>query len=226
MQGKRLTGSTSRWWPLGGAFLPLLVTLALVGGCASETHPVADGGAPAEDEPAPGAETADAAVAPHAGGNASCLLPDSLGALGMVPGFVIMYDPVRIIGWDGRLALNDRLNLLSLELFTGYGAFASGFAPGTYTLAGEELNYATCGLCVLLRADVDPQAGSVRQRWLATGGTVTFTSVTGRLTGRLENVTFTDVTINPTTHESTPLDTCPVEITSASFDAVPPSGGG
>lgn len=71
----------------------------------------------------------------------------------------------------------------------GRGAFQDGVQPGTIDLAGEELDWETCGACVRLFADgeTDPKC------YFATGGTLTVTSVEERLTGSLEDVSFQHV---------------------------------
>ncbi|MGC4116554.1 MAG: hypothetical protein QM765_18645 [Myxococcales bacterium] len=92
--------------------------------------------------------------------------------------------------------------------------FASGTAqPGTYVLSGDELNYATCGVCVLM---VD----NLGTPYMVTSGTVVLTSVSGNLTGTLTNATFEEVTIDGQTYESTPVaGGCQSSITSVAFDA-------
>lgn len=91
------------------------------------------------------------------------------------------------IYFDGALNADAAPDLLSFEL-RPMGVFASGIAAGTYTLEGAELDPATCGLCVLLVADVS----DTREPgfYLATGGMVEITSVSPRLTGKATNLQF------------------------------------
>ena len=109
--------------------------------------------------------------------------------------------------------LNSNPDNLDIEIYAGYGVFQNGVKLGKYTLAGNELDYATCGLCVLVFAGgQDP--------YMATGGTVELTSVQGTFSGTLTNVTFTHVSIDPNTFESTPLgDGCNTSIPSLSISA-------
>ncbi|MEW5849637.1 MAG: hypothetical protein AB2A00_12535 [Myxococcota bacterium] len=108
-----------------------------------------------------------------------------------------------------------------LALYPGYGAFAGGtVTTGTFELTGEDLNYATCGICVLLSTEYDADTGSFLDDYFATGGSVTLNSVEGNLTGSLSNVTFQQVTIDPDTYESSPHPSgCQSGITATSFDA-------
>jgi len=79
---------------------------------------------------------------------------------------------------------------LSIWLRAERGVFTGGpIRPGTYTLTGDELDFTTCGVCVVLHGDRDPTTGVPRESYLATGGTVTITSA-DRLSGSLTNVRF------------------------------------
>src|SRR5690606_19552964 len=108
-------------------------------------------------------------------------------------------------------------DILLLELYPGSGVFSGGLKPGTYTLAGDELQYATCGACVRIFGDYVTGVGAT-EVYMATGGKLTLTSVSGQLTGALSDVTFTHVTINTSTWESTPVgDGCNSAISTATF---------
>jgi len=229
----------TRW-----AELALLLAVVLLAGCGSDSgqQTPSDAGTTTEGGVAPDASAADdaggadapatpgdappapadAPPAPADGSGASCRVAASLGVLGPVAGHISHYDPARSIGWDGALNQDAQPDLLNLQLIAHYGVFTGGLAPGTYAIAGAELNYATCGLCVLILGDVALAGGTVSQYFFATGGTVTLTSIAGRLTGSLENVTFTNVTIDPATNQSTPLGTCSVTLGGASFDTATP----
>lgn len=118
---------------------------------------------------------------------------------------------------------------LEIQLFNGYGVFQTGIAPGTYTIEGAELDFQTCGLCVLIRGDVDPTTNKGRQDLFATGGTVTIDEVgpsgSGRFRGSLEAVTLQHVWIDPNTFHVEPVDDgCTTSIASASWD-VPIAAG-
>lgn len=113
--------------------------------------------------------------------------------------------------------LNANPDVLSLELYTGFGIFTNGIKTGTFNLTGQELNYATCGLCVLVYVNA---SSSAPDPYMATGGTVTITSLQPTLTGTLSNVTFTHVTIDQNSFQSTPVgDGCSSSIASVSISA-------
>jgi hypothetical protein len=58
-------------------------------------------------------------------------------------------------------AMDAEPDAIYVELWDGYGVFADGNSePGTYAIAGEELDYATCGICVFTLADLDPDDGA------------------------------------------------------------------
>jgi hypothetical protein len=84
-------------------------------------------------------------------------------------------------------------DIVTMQFLRGRGAFASAIRPGSYPLAGDELNLETCGLCVIVYGDCD-RVTSCPDVYLATGGTVTLTSVAGRLVGSAHDVTFEHVT--------------------------------
>jgi len=128
-------------------------------------------------------------------------------------------NPTDII-YEGALNADASPDLFALQLYKGYGAFASGeIRTGTYNITGDETQFADCGVCALIFADIDTTNGMIGSRYLATGGTVTITSVSPNLTGSVSNLTFTHVDINDQTFMSTPnADGCPSAITSLSFD--------
>jgi len=113
---------------------------------------------------------------------------------------------------------------VAIELYSGYGVFAGGLGTGTFTITGEELNYATCGVCVRVLTDTNAltySSGTYVDDYLATSGSVTLTSVNGTIAGSLNNVTLTHVNIDGTTFNSTPAgDGCNSTIVSGSFSAV------
>ncbi len=105
---------------------------------------------------------------------------------------------------------------LELDLYAGFGAFRGGFTTGTFQITAEESDFATCGLCVFVNTDRD--ADGYVDDYLATGGSVTITSINGTLTGTASNLTFQHVILDGAT--STPAnDGCVSAIASASFTA-------
>lgn len=145
----------------------------------------------------------------------SCPFPSSLGALGALDGdsegdeyFVDFYAEL-------NAAADVATVYLSVE--DGYGPFTNGLKTGTFTLTGDERNAATCGACVQLYASTSAEEGMV---YMPTGGTMNVTSINGRFTGSLSNVTFVEVNIDEDSWETTPVPNgCSTQITSASFDA-------
>lgn len=124
------------------------------------------------------------------------------------------------IVYEGSLNADPSPDLFALQLYKGYGVFSSGeIRTGTYNLTGDETQFADCGVCALIFADIDTTNGMIGSRYMATGGTVTITSVSPNLTGSVSNLTFTHVDIDDQTFISTPnADGCPSAITSLSFD--------
>ncbi|MGC4116555.1 MAG: PPC domain-containing protein [Myxococcales bacterium] len=114
-------------------------------------------------------------------------------------------DPSQFQSVMGPLPASDgTADFLRVELYAGAGVFSGGFAPGTYQLTGDETNYATCGLCVRILADVDDSTGDVGAFYMATGGTVELTAVgAAGFTAKLTNVTFVHVDID-SQYNSTP----------------------
>ncbi len=119
------------------------------------------------------------------------------------------------------VGFNNEQDGFELQLYAGSGVFASGIKTGTFPLTGAELNYKTCGVCVLAFGDAmgpsppNPPA----EEYFATAGTVEITEVgptgAGNLKATLKGIKFEHVTINQTTAESTPVnDGCKTEFTS------------
>jgi len=103
---------------------------------------------------------------------------------------------------------------LQVVLRSGRGAFASGpILPGSYPIAGSELDFATCGVCVLVYGDRDPDTGAPRQSYLATGGTVTIDSVFPELRGSLRDVALSTRAAAPS--EPAPTEPAPTDDASA-----------
>ena len=129
--------------------------------------------------------------------------------------------------FTGGLTTDTPPDELSIDLWEKFGGFGSGdIKTGSYTLTGEDAAFSTCGTCVYLATDSDATNGPAGY-YFAQGGVLNLTSVTGRLTGTLTNVTFVKVGVDP---DGFPLDepapgNCTSTIASASFDSVIGSGG-
>src|SRR5262249_5778526 len=99
-----------------------------------------------------------------------------------------------------------------------------------YQLTGDDLQYAQCGICVLVNTDLHMQGSGIAETddYMATSGSVTLTSVgtngSGTLSGSISNVQFTHVTIG-SDGTSTPVgDSCNTTIANASFSATLQAG--
>jgi hypothetical protein len=114
---------------------------------------------------------------------------------------------------------------LALELYSGITPFGTSAMPtpivaGTYVLAGDDLNYATCGIC--LRAFSNASATAPAEgNFFATSGTVKITevgtTVGSTLAFEVIDATFEEVTIDPMTFVSTPKNNNCTTKLSASF---------
>jgi hypothetical protein len=127
----------------------------------------------------------------------------------------------KVIDLTGTAANGQQPDLISIELWDGLGAFEGGDAvTGTFTIAGDEAQVVTCGVCVYIHADATVADGSVvdtRKDYIATGGTVTIDSVTGNFTGSVADLTFTE--IDWTNALGGPLaGGCETAVPSATFD--------
>ncbi len=125
------------------------------------------------------------------------------------------------IFYDAAINTDPKFDNLSLQFFKGLGAYTTGeIVPGVVALSGPETNYETCGACVLIYVDLDPdnmfQDDGV---YMATGGTINIMTTTPNLKGTLSNVSFTHVTVDPdNNYRSTPVGDCDATVTSMAFD--------
>ncbi len=116
-------------------------------------------------------------------------------------------------------AFNTDQDVLDIELYDGFGAFtSSGIVPGTYNLTGDDLDYATCGLCVLIIGDQTQSSGDP---YMATSGSITITSVspTGTFAGTGTNLKFQHVSIAQDNTMTPVNDGCKSSVASVSFSA-------
>jgi hypothetical protein len=123
------------------------------------------------------------------------------------------------IFFEGELASGAQQDYLFIDLYEGYGAFEdSDIIAGTFPITGDDTAYSSCGACLMIAADVT--SAGVDDWYVAINGILNLTSVSGRLTGSISNVTFHRVLTHP---EGGPSDTstfdCESRIASASFDA-------
>ena len=146
-----------------------------------------------------------------------CDIEKDYGSLGAVDGTATIPDD-GIIDYTTLLDQGTLPDELHIQLFDGLGVFADGVAaPGTYELTGDELNYSTCGACVLIFEN-PASANDYRGVYMATGGTVTITEVSPKLVGTLKNVSFQHVTLDQDSNSIPVGDDCGTHIKSLSFD--------
>src|SRR5688572_10464292 len=93
--------------------------------------------------------------APPGGGSdapaAQCLVPNAYGALGAKTGNPMGQVPNTLVV---VLDAGPPRDSLFFRLVNGKGVFAGGVVNGTFTIAGVEAQYANCGLCLTIIADV------------------------------------------------------------------------
>jgi len=117
-----------------------------------------------------------------------CLITGHYGALGTKTGMATQGPTTSTIVLDG----GPPRDTFFLKLNAGKGVFTGGLANGTYTLAGADLDFTNCGLCVNIIADIVSMVGPTKF-YFADAGTVTLTG-TSPPAGTLSNVTFKEVT--------------------------------
>lgn len=147
--------------------LPLV--LLVVTACASDTEqlacPEADSG-DAGDQPAMAAQR--------------CNVPGSMGAQNWY----------RLVA---KLPGSD--DIVQLELWPNRGAFAGqAIGPGTYEITGDDLDFATCGICLRAMGD---KGGELQREMFAVGGTVTIEDVSSvadaPFSATIQNASFAEV---------------------------------
>ena len=172
--------------------------------------------------------TADGGPGPDSGGD--CLVDQSYGDVGTVPSAIsaaIRFDDTsgqaKSVTYIG--ALNGDQDQIVIQLYRGFSVFTTGaIAPGTYEIKGEELNYASCGVCVRMFADRLAGGGHPLQDMMATGGTLVVSEIgaagSGTFKAELRDASFEHVQIDGMSFESTPVgDGCKTEISHLGADA-------
>lgn len=98
--------------------------------------------------------------------------------------------------------------IINVEMYEQFGARTT---PGEVELEGDELNYATCGTCVLMRTGCEAHGDHFHcdHTFMATGGHVDLeaigTAEGETLAGALHDIGFQEVTIDSETYQSTPV---------------------
>ncbi len=147
------------------------------------------GGTP--DGGTPGDAGAGGAVGGAGGSGDGCSVKSAYGNLGALDGEATAYS-------DGSMDFQATIpapapynGVLWIELYP-LAPFQNGFAPlNNHVLAGPDLNYKTCGLCLRLITEDEDQN---RQFYFVTGGTVSLTGVDDGIIGSAVNLTFEEVT--------------------------------
>ncbi len=159
-------------------------------------------------------------------GTAGCTVYEELGDLGALRGAVASQipqqpptppgnDDAKLIFLRAPLTDNDALEI---TLWDSYGAFGDNdVTTGKFSLTGVESNDRTCGLCVRLFGNID--AGMPLQRYIATGGSITLTSVTGKLVGSASDLTFAEIAEGSTSGDTLP-DGCMSTAAKFRFDVM------
>jgi hypothetical protein len=174
----------------------------------------------------------DGGVGPDS--NVTCAVVPSYGDVGTIPAAISA--AIRLDDGNGEAksityiaALNDDQDQVVIQLYRGFSVFTAGtIQPGSYEIKGEELNYASCGVCVRMFADRLNGGGHPLQDMMATGGTLVVTTVgaadSGVFQAELKNASFEHVNIDGMSFESTPIgDGCGTEISHLAAD-VPMAG--
>jgi hypothetical protein len=169
------------------------------------------------------------------GGEACAVLP-SIPSFGTGAGLAAASITADRIVYQVPMNNEREFDVLGLELFRGYTAFPTQITTGTFTLTAADASYATCGICVRIYADVSRDTFRARYAYMADSGTVTLTSVAGRVSGTMSNVHFRQVLIDevdpdgngpglPTfaTEDSAP---CFTTLGTLTFDTALPTDGG
>ena len=99
--------------------------------------------------------------------------------------------------------------------------FPTALTTGTFTIGGDDLQYATCGVCAMLVGDHTGAADEeITNTFMATGGSVTIDSVAPTLSVTYSNVNFQQVLFadpnNPTVSSPHPSG-CTATVASLSF---------
>jgi len=138
-----------------------------------------------------GSPDVDAAAGDDAPTASGCTVAAELGDLGARDGTPMASGAAgsRIVSVSMTVATDGNTrDALFVQLKGGKGAFAAGDpVPGTYPITGADADYATCGVCVTIIGDIIAGQGPT-QFYFATGGAVTITSASGRLTGSVSNL--------------------------------------
>lgn len=204
------------------ASLPLLCASALAcsgGGGGGGAPEVADAGN--QTGGGDGGAQIDAGTVPL-----TCTPVNNFTDLGAIDGDVFANAQEEYLSIDAVLDVGPPGDLLVIELFGGYGVMTDGLKTGTFTISGDETNYNTCGVCVTVLADLDPDVGP-SMVYSATSGTVTITSIEGNFAGSFvpdgASTTMVGATFNTTSNEFETRSDCSITGAGMTWDKAIPA---
>lgn len=152
----------------------------------------------------------------------SCTVVDDLGQLGARDGTPSASGATgaRVLAVSMTVAMDAATrDTVFVQLKGGKGAFAGRDpAPGTYALAGAELDYNTCGVCVTVIGDIVAGQGPT-QFYFQRAGTVTITQAGPRLVGSLAGMELLELDLAT---EELVRDGCETQVGGISFDEALP----
>jgi hypothetical protein len=150
---------------------------------------------------------------------ADCAADADLGALTLNNGDLIVGDS----WYTFYQSLNDDLlpDFFQIEVYGNTTQFPGLPETGTFEISGENAQYTSCGVCVLLLADVDGD-GIAGQTYLATSGSVTLTQTGPALVGTYSDLVFERVEIDPDTYVSATVGECASFSSGGTFTSAAP----
>ncbi len=148
-----------------------------------------------------------------------CAADADLGSLALTDGGMVIGDS----WYTFYQAINEdpQADFFQIEVYGDTTQFPGLPEPGTYEIAGDNAQYASCGVCVFILADTDGD-GIPSRTYLATSGTVTLTETGPGLVGTYSDLVFEEVAIDSATYVSTPVGECTTMSASGVFTGVAP----
>jgi hypothetical protein len=132
-------------------------------------------------------------AAQDADDSARCLIKGNYGALGSLTGTRGMTATATTATMT--LDAGPPRDTFFVKLEPNRGVFSAGVQPGTYTIAGADAGFSTCGLCINIIADIVSGTGPTKF-YFADTGSVTLTSTTTPVSGSAQNLHLREVDIS------------------------------
>ncbi len=196
--------------------LSSLLTLSLAGACTGGSGDGSGGGGGGTGADG-GTRDGDAGTptGDGGGGGGDCAAVEDFGDLGVLDGQVVG-NGGGYLSVDAPLGEDD---LFLIELYDGFAPFEKGLRTGTFELTTAQTDYNTCGACVGIFANNDPEAGP-EMVYTAQSGTLEITSVEGNFAGRFtpSGGTTTFVGYEPSGDELIRNESCTVTGGGSSWD--------